>query len=87
MIESGSRPGPPESEVRPRAHRYCPHDGAREIRMYMAYAEANAVRLRLRLGAQPGWRHVSAVYEIPNGWAWTLCNECPADEARTGPEE
>jgi hypothetical protein len=60
---------------------YCPHDGAREIRMYMSYADANAVRLRLRLvlAADPRWRHVSTIYEIPNGWAWTLCNECPAE--------
>ena len=86
-MESGSGPAPSQSEVRPRAHRYCPHDGAREIRMYMAYAEANAVRLRVMLVSQPGWRHVSAVYEIPNGWAWTLCNECPADEARAAAEE
>lgn len=49
--------------------------------MYMPYGEANAVRLRLRLvlAADPRWRHISAIYEIPNGWAWTLCNECPED--------
>lgn len=48
--------------------------------MYMPYAEANGVRLRLILAADPRWRHVSVIYEIPLGWAWTLCNECPAGE-------
>jgi hypothetical protein len=82
MGANGSEPDPSQLEARPRAHRYCAHDGAREIRMYMAYSEANAVRLRLLLATWPDWRHVSAVYEIPNGWAWTLCNECPAEESR-----
>jgi len=50
--------------------------------MYTAYGEANAVRLRVLLAGDPRWRHVSTVYEIPNGWAWTLCNECPAADAR-----
>jgi hypothetical protein len=73
----------PSLSLPPFRSTYCPHDGAREIRMYMPYADANAVRLRLRLvvAADPRWRHVSAIYEIPNGWAWTLCNECPAEEA------
>jgi len=47
--------------------------------MYMPYAEANTVRLRLILAGDPRWRHVSAIYEIPQGWAWTLCNECPPE--------
>jgi hypothetical protein len=50
--------------------------------MYMPYGEANAVRLRLMLSGEPRWRHVSVLYEIPNGWAWTLCNECPAEARR-----
>jgi hypothetical protein len=50
--------------------------------MYMPYGEANAIRLRLMLAGEPNWRHVSPVYEIPNGWAWTLCNDCPAEARR-----
>jgi len=52
--------------------------------MYMPYAEANAVRLRLRLvlAGDPRWRHISAIYEISHGWGWTLCNECPAEDSR-----
>jgi hypothetical protein len=50
--------------------------------MYMPYGEANAARLRLLLAGDPRWRHTSAIYEIPNGWAWTLCNECPAEDRR-----
>jgi hypothetical protein len=50
--------------------------------MYMPYAEANAVRLRLILARDPRWRHVSAIYEIPHGWAWTLCDECPGQTQR-----
>ena len=62
----------------------CPHDGAREIRTYMPYGEANAVRLRLRLvlADDPRWRHISAIYEIPHGRAWTLCHECPEEDRR-----
>jgi hypothetical protein len=63
---------------RTRLRHYCGHDDAREIRLYTSYADANGVRLRLQ-SADSGWRHVSALYEIPNGWAWTLCNECPAE--------
>jgi hypothetical protein len=60
---------------------YCGHAGAREIRMYTSYADANSVRLRVQ-SSDNGWRHVSGLYEIPNGWAWTVCNECPADAGR-----
>lgn len=73
---------PSELAPRPGAPAYCQHDAAREIHMYMPYAEANAVRLRLIRAGDPRWRHVSPLYEIPHGWAWTLCNECPP-EART----
>lgn len=52
--------------------------------MYTSYADANGVRLRLH-SAETGWRHVSALYEIPNGWAWTICNSCPAEAARGRP--
>ncbi len=67
---------------KPTMVRYCPHERAREIRMYMPYGEANAVRLRLVMAGDPRWRHVSAIYQIPNGWAWTLCAECPAADRR-----
>ena len=60
---------------------YCPHDGAREIRLYASYADANAVRLRLQ-SSETSWRHISALYEIPGGWAWTMCQECPAEDSR-----
>lgn len=65
-----------------RLRHYCGHDGARKIRMYASYADANGVRLRLQSSPDNGWRHVSSLYEIPNGWAWTVCNECPADLER-----
>jgi hypothetical protein len=80
MTVNGSNVSPSALASHPGLRRYCPHDAAREIRMYMPYAEANAVRLRLILAGDPRWRHVSAIYEIPLGWAWTLCNECPAGE-------
>jgi hypothetical protein len=63
---------------------YCGHAGAREIRMYTAYADANGVRLRLISSTDNRWRHVSMLYEIPNGWAWTICDECPADASGAG---
>jgi hypothetical protein len=48
----------------------------------MPYGEANAVRLRVTLAAEPRWRHISGIYEVPGGWAWTLCNECPGEDRR-----
>jgi hypothetical protein len=66
-----------------RLRHYCAHDGAREIRLYTSYADANGVRLRVQSSPDPAWRHVSQLYEIPNGWAWTVCNECPAETERT----
>lgn len=50
--------------------------------MYMTYGEANAIRLRLTLAGEPRWNHISVMYEIPGGWAWTLCKECPAEDRR-----
>jgi hypothetical protein len=76
MTVNGSNVFPSPLASRPGAPRYCPHEAAREIRMYMPYAEANAIRFRLIRAGDPRWRHVSAIYEIPHGWAWTLCNEC-----------
>jgi hypothetical protein len=67
-----------------RLRRDCGHDGAREIRMHTSYADANAIRGRL-LAPGGGWRHVSELYEIPGGWAWSLCNECPADVGGAAP--
>ena len=69
MTVNGSGARPSLLAAEPRAPRYCPHDSAREIRMYMAYGEANAVRLRLLVASEPRWSHVSTLYEIPNGWA------------------
>jgi hypothetical protein len=80
MGQERDAPGTGAQHVRLR--HYCGHDNAREIRMYTSYAEANGVRLRLASTAA-GWRHVSQLYEIPNGWAWTVCNECPDSEARS----
>jgi hypothetical protein len=67
-----------------RLRRDCGHHGAREIRLYTPYADANAIRRRL-LAPGGGWRHVSGLYEIPGGWAWSLCNECPADVEGAAP--
>jgi len=55
---------------------YCGHDGAREIRMYCPYADANATRLRSAEAATAQDLHVSRLYAIPGGWGWTLCREC-----------
>jgi hypothetical protein len=82
MAANGSQPDLARLYPHPHAPSYCAHDRAREIRMYMPYAEANAVRLRLMLASEGRWRHVSSIYQIRNGWAWTLCNECPPHDAR-----
>jgi hypothetical protein len=74
----GASPGTFHTRLR----HYCAHDGAREIRLYTSYADANGVRLRLQSSPESSWRHVSQLYEIPNGWAWTVCNECPAEAER-----
>jgi hypothetical protein len=62
---------------------YCDHPSARQIRVYMSYADANAIRLRTAQAAGSPLAHVSWLYEIPGGWAWTVCRECPARERRT----
>jgi len=72
--------GPFSEAFHTRLRSYCAHPSAREIRMYTSYADANGVRLRLQ-SSDHGWRHVSVLYEIPGGWAWTLCQECPAADA------
>lgn len=55
---------------------YCGHDGAREIHLYMRYAEANALRLRHAEALVFADIHVSRLYAIDGGWAWTACREC-----------
>jgi hypothetical protein len=82
MTVNGSNAAPSVLASRSGAAPYCPHDSAREIRMYMPYGEANGVRLRFILAGDPRWRHVSTIYEIPRGWGWTLCNECPVEARR-----
>ena len=81
MAEKGVRSEPFGAGSGTRLRSDCRHAAAREIRMHTPYAEANAVRLRL-LVAGRGWGHVSAIYEIDSGWAWMLCQECLANEAR-----
>ena len=80
MTVNGSNASPSPLPSHPGLPRYCLHDAAREIRLYMPYAEANTVRLRFIRAGDPRWRHVSTIYEIPHGWAWMLCSECPAGE-------
>ena len=64
--------------TRPDADRsaYCGHDGAREIRIYVPYGDANATRLRSTEAAVFENLHVSRLYAIPGGWGWTICREC-----------
>jgi hypothetical protein len=62
---------------------YCDHPSARQIRVYMSYADANTVRLRSAQAPGSPATHVSWLYEIPGGWAWTVCRECRARERRS----
>ena len=55
---------------------YCGHGGAREIRLYGSYADANAARLRSAEVTSFENLHVSRLYAIPGGWGWTMCREC-----------
>jgi hypothetical protein len=66
------------SRVAPAPHRttYCGHDGAREIRIYSQYADANATRLRAAGAAALENLDLSRLYAIPGGWGWTICREC-----------
>ena len=45
MAANGSQSGVARLYPNLHAPSYCAHDRAREIRMYMPYAEANAIRL------------------------------------------
>jgi hypothetical protein len=62
---------------------YCGHPLAREIRLYMPYADANTVRLRSAQAPGSPAAHVSWLYEIPGGWAWTICPDCRSRERLT----
>jgi hypothetical protein len=62
-------------------NRYCDHAAARQIRVYMSYADANTIRLRSSHGSPVA--HISWLYEIPGGWAWTVCRECRARERQS----
>jgi hypothetical protein len=64
-------------------HRYCEHAGARQIRLYMSYADANTIRLRAAQASESRPTHVSWLYAIPGGWAWTICRECRSLERHT----
>jgi hypothetical protein len=55
---------------------YCEHAAARHIRVYLPYADANAIRLRAALVSGTGTAHVSWLYEVPGGWGWTICSDC-----------
>ena len=55
---------------------YCGHDGAREIRIYSQYADANTTRLRAAGAATLENLHLSRLYAIPGGWGWTICRDC-----------
>jgi hypothetical protein len=71
-FRSTGRPAPPAGD----RMTYCAHDGAREIRLYFPYADANAIRLRAAQTVTGENLHVSRLYAIPGGWAWTVCREC-----------
>jgi hypothetical protein len=62
---------------------YCEHAAARHIRVYLPYAEANAVRLRATQAPGSHGAHVSWLYEIPGGWGWTICRDCRLREIET----
>lgn len=83
MSGNGSRPHTSLRGSGIRLRSYCDHQEAREIRVYSSYAEANAVRLRLTLAPDHASRHVSMIYEIPGGWAWTVCDRCAVSASRT----
>jgi hypothetical protein len=70
------RPAPPSGD----RSAYCAHDGAREIRLYFPYADANAIRLRAAGAVTAESLHVSRLYAVPGGWAWTVCRECRSVE-------
>lgn len=55
---------------------YCGHTGAREIRFYGSYGDANTCRLRSAEATSFENLHTSRLYAIPGGWAWTICREC-----------
>lgn len=61
---------------------YCEHPSVRHIRVYLPYADANAIRIRASQSPGSQAAHVSWLYEIPGGWGWTICRECRAREAR-----
>jgi hypothetical protein len=49
----------------------------------MPYADANTIRLRAAQASELRPAHVSWLYAIPGGWAWTMCRECRSLERHT----
>ena len=53
----------------------CHHEGARHIRLFIPYADANVIRMRL--AASTDGAYVSPIYRLPgDGWGWTMCPTC-----------
>jgi hypothetical protein len=76
-------PSAAEDPRTPSIHGYCDHDSARRIRVYMPYADANTLRLRVAQAPHLWNSHVSSLYQVPGGWGWTICRECRARERRS----
>jgi hypothetical protein len=62
---------------------YCDHGSARHIRVYLPYADANAIRLRTVQAAGASEPHVSWLYAIPGGWGWTICRDCQSQARKS----
>ena len=63
----------------------CRHPSHRVIRLFLAYAEANAVRLRV--AEAPARLAVSRLRRQGDGsWSFTICSRClaGADDSRLG---
>lgn len=54
----------------------CPHPSHRTVRLFMPYAEANAVRVRFAEAESSKRITVSALNRNGGGWFFTACKRC-----------
>jgi hypothetical protein len=69
---------PPDTD--PLAALECTHVSHRTLRLFLSYAEANAVRVSFKSGLRSERVAVSPLRRIEGGWSFTMCERCLASD-------
>lgn len=54
----------------------CTHPSHRTLRLFISYAEANAVRISLKASARSDRVAVSPLRRVEGGWSFSMCEQC-----------